>query len=158
MIVLSLMLQWKSRPPITSLPAPEEQHHWPRADSESLVIRISYGYGIAFSIHKFCDFFHVGPQASPKLSVFLQSSLIGGRLLWSLLALILLKIANSRSRTSRALSTFIADILVSYKVGTPSRVGLLGNGANSGSAGSPTALPFPFSFPLSQNPDYREKW
>jgi hypothetical protein len=56
-----------------------------------LVIRISYGYGIASSIHKICDFSHVGPQASPKLSVFLQSSLIGGRLLWSLLALILLK-------------------------------------------------------------------
>ena len=69
----------------------EEQHHWPRADSESLVIRISHGYGIASSIHKICDFFHVGPHASPKLSVFLQSSLIGGRLLWSLLALILLK-------------------------------------------------------------------
>jgi hypothetical protein len=56
-----------------------------------LVIRISYGYGIASSIHKIRDFFHVGSQAPPKLSVFLQSSLIGGRLLWSLLALILLK-------------------------------------------------------------------
>ena len=58
--------------------------------------------------------------------------------------------AYSRSRTSRALSIFIADILVSYKVGTPSRVGLLGNGANRGSAGSPTALPCHFSFPLAK--------
>ena len=92
-----------------------------------------------------------------QLSVLLQSCLIGGRLLWSLLALILLK--NSQfSLKDFQNSLEIHCRYFSILQGRDAfKGGLLGNGANTRagreSAGSPSALPFAFSSHcLNSNP------